>query len=100
MMKKCKVLLLVATLLLFAGSALADEMVSLKAGYQLLSPSGTLAGIASGVGTEIDVERDLDLGDSENLTAEVALQFGDLRLSLNYLPIEFSGTPRRELISW
>lgn len=92
MVTKWKVLLLLATLLLFAGSALADELVSFKVGYQLLSPSGTLAGNVNGVGQQVDVERDLNLDDSQNVTAEVALQWGDSRFSLNYLPIEFSGT--------
>ncbi|WP_428623660.1 hypothetical protein, partial [Sedimenticola sp.] len=72
--------------------AAADEMVSLKLGYQSLTPSGTLAGNSNGVGTEIDVERDTNLSDSEDLTAEVALQFGIARLSLGYLPMEYSGT--------
>jgi len=92
MKKKWQVLLLLVTLLLLAGSALADETISGKLGYQLLSPSGTLAATTNGVGTQVDIERDLKLDDSENVTAEVALQLGNFRLSLNYLPIEFSGT--------
>jgi len=90
--RKWKVLVLLTTLLLFAGSALADELVSLKLGYQLLSPDGTLAGISNGVGTQVDVKRDLNLDDSQDVTAEIALNWGNFRLSLNYLPIEFSGT--------
>ena len=92
MFGKWKVLLLIAALLLPAGSVMADELISLKAGYQLLSPSGTVAGTANGGGTEVNVERDLKLDDSQNVTAEIALNWGDFRLSLNYLPIEFSGT--------
>lgn len=92
MSTKCKVLLLMSTFLLLAGAAWADELVSVKAGYQLLSPSGSVAGTINGVGQQLDVENDLNLDDSENVTAEVALQWGNSRLSFNYLPIEFSGT--------
>jgi len=92
MTPKWKVLLLLASLLLVAGSALGDELFMGKLGYQLLSPSGTLAGNSGSVGTKVDLDKDLNLDNSNNLTAEIALQWGDARLSLNYLPIEFSGT--------
>ena len=92
MQKKCKVLFLLFFLMMLAGSALADELLSLKLGYQLLSPGGTLAGTVNGVGQKVDLERDLDLDNSQNVTAEIALQWGNARLSLNYLPINFSGT--------
>jgi len=87
---RCFVLL--AILALTALPARADEMVSLKAGYQVLSPEGDFAVSGSGlIGTPIDLERDLGYDDSENLTAEAALQLGPFRLSAGYLPIEFSG---------
>lgn len=93
---KCKVTPLLATVLLFlftlSATAFADELLSIKAGYQLLSPEGTIAGISNGVGQEIDVRRDLDLDDSTGFTGEVALNWGKSRLSFNYLPISFSGT--------
>ena len=92
MRTKWKALVLAIPLTLMVGSVQADELVSLKAGYQLLSPSGSLAGTGNGGGQEVDIERDLDLDDSQNLTAEIALQWGDSRFSLNYLPIDFSGT--------
>jgi len=92
MTPKWKVLLLLASLLLVAGSALGDELFMGKLGYQLLSPSGTLAGNSGSVGTKVDLDKDLNLDNSQNLTAEIALQWGDARLSLNYLPINFSGT--------
>ncbi len=92
MFTKCKVTWLVSVLLLLATSAMADELFSAKLGYQLLSPSGEIAGTVNGVSEKLDVEDDLDLGDSENVTAEVAFQWGDSRFSFNYLPIEFSGT--------
>jgi hypothetical protein len=75
-----------------AGAALADEMVSLKVGYQSLSPSGTFAGESGGVETSIDMDDDIDFDDSDDVTAEIALQLGNSRLSFNYLPIRFTGT--------
>lgn len=72
--------------------ATADEMVSAKVGYQVLSPVGTFAVSGSGLsGTSIDLEKDLGFDDSKDVTAEVAFQYKDLRLSAGYLPIKFSG---------
>jgi len=85
-------LIICLLLVLFALPAMADEMVSLKVGYQTLAPSGTIAGNKNGLGTQIDIEKDTNLADSEDLTAEVAFQLGSARLSLGYLPIDFSGT--------
>ncbi len=79
-------------LVMSAGAAPADELLSIKLGYQNLSPSGTVAGRRNNIGTKIDIEKDMDLGESNGLTAEVALQLGRSRLSLGYLPIEYSGT--------
>ena len=76
MLNKCKVLPLLAVFLLLSSSAFADELFSLKGGYQLLSPEGTVAGTVDGVGQEVDLERDLNLDDSENVTAEIALKWG------------------------
>ena len=82
----------VCLLLLFcAAPAFADETVSLKVGYLSLTPSGKLAGNKGSVGAKIDIENDMNLDDSQNVTAEAALQFGNLRLSLGYMPIEYSG---------
>lgn len=92
MFMKCKVSLLLSTLLLLATTTWAGEFISGKAGYQPLTPSGSIAGTINGVGQKLDVEDDLDLDDSENVTAEVAFQWGNSRLSFNYLPIAFSGT--------
>lgn len=76
---------------LFAGSVLADELFSLKAGYQLLQPSGDFAAEVAGVGTRIDVESDLAMNDSQGVVAEAALNWGSFRLSGAYLPIRFDG---------
>ncbi len=82
----------VLLVMVLALPASADEMVSFKLGYQTLAPSGTLAGNQNGVGAQLDVEQDMNLDDSEDVTAEAALQFGAMRLSLGYLPVSYSGT--------
>lgn len=82
-------LLLVA---LAAMPAAADELFSVKAGYQVLSPEGVFAARTQGIGTRVDLEKDLPYDDSESLTAEAALQYGPLRLSAGYMPLKFSGT--------
>lgn len=92
MLKNGKLLVPFLLLCCLCGTAWADELLSVKLGYQLLSPGGSVAGLMNGVGQKLDVDRDLNLDDSENVTAEAVLQWGDARLSLNYLPIEFSGT--------
>ena len=85
-------LAILAILLLSALPALADEMVSVKAGYQVLTPKGDFAVTSSLLPTtKIDLENDLGFDDSKNLTAEIALQLGDWRLAVGYLPIKFSG---------
>ena len=92
MLNKWKVLPLITVFLLLSSAAFADELFSLKGGYQLLSPEGSIAGTIDGVGTALNLEDDLNLDDSENITAEVVLKWGDSQLSFNYLPISFSGT--------
>ena len=92
MLNKWKVLPLLVVFLLFSTAVFADELFSLKGGYQLLSPEGSVAGTVNGVGQQLDLERDLNLDDSENVTAEIALQWGNSHISFNYLPIGFSGT--------
>jgi len=92
-MKKFAPLLIAFSLALFSPlPSWADEMVSLKVGYQTLSPSGNFTGSENGIGTSVDIEDDLDMDDNEDVTAEAALQLGSFRLSAGYLPIKFSGT--------
>ena len=57
----------------------------------MLSPSGDLAAEEDGFGTTIDIEDDLDLDDSENITAELAVSLGDFKLTAGYLPLSFEG---------
>lgn len=91
MFKKWKVLQLIALMVFLSVNVHADELFSFKGGYQVLSPEGSIAGTVDGVGEKIDVEDDLNLDDSEEFTGEFALNWGNSRLSLNYLPIDFSG---------
>lgn len=91
-MKFFTTMFLALCLALTSGIAFADEMVSVKLGYQVMSPSGQFAGEVDGASALIDMEDDLDFGDSEDVTAEIALQLGNSRLSFNYLPLGFSGT--------
>ncbi len=87
-----RVFTVAALLALMVPPVLADETVSLKAGYQVLSPEGTFAVSSSTLaGTPIDLENTLGYDDSKGVTAELAFQFGPVRLSAGYLPIKFSG---------
>ena len=91
-MKNLLVWLVTVTLLLgMAAPLLADELVSVKAGYQLLSPSGSFAGSDGGISISIDLEDDIDFDDSKGATAEIAFHLGDSRLSFSYLPLDLSG---------
>ncbi|MFH7326579.1 hypothetical protein [Desulfurivibrio sp. C05AmB] len=75
-----------------AGAALADERLSLKAGYLMLSPDGTFAASGSNLaGTPIDLKNDLRYDDSKDFFVEGALQHGSVRLTASYTPLEFSG---------
>ena len=89
---KLRVLLFIAGFFLASSQLHADELVSIKAGYQLLTPEGSIAGEIDGIGDKVDLQDDLGLDDSNDFTGEIALQWGNGRLSLNYLPINFSGT--------
>lgn len=87
----CKALSFLAILALTAAPALADELVSFKAGYLTLAPEGEFAVFSNGVGTKIDMDDDLGFDDSQELMAEATLQLGALRLSAGYLPLQFTG---------
>lgn len=78
--------------LLAVQLAHADETVSLKVGFMSLDTRGSFGASAGGLaGTPIDVNSTLHLGRSNGVTAEAALQLGDMRASLNYFPLNFSG---------
>jgi outer membrane protein len=79
-------------ILLLAGSAWADEIVSFKAGYISLTPDGEFAVDGGGIpGTKVDFNDDLNYDDSQKVFAEAAINLGDFRLAAGYLPIKFSG---------
>ncbi|MDT8375227.1 MAG: hypothetical protein RQ867_00660 [Mariprofundaceae bacterium] len=75
-----------------AFSAHADEAVSIKLGYASLAATGSTSATAPGVPGTTLRDSDLNLERSNNVTAEAALQLGDSRLSLSYLPLNFSGS--------
>lgn len=87
-LRLCTAMLLIS---IFAVSAHADEIVSLKVGYASITPSGNLTANLGGIpGTTLNANS-LALDKSNNVTAEVAFQLGDGRLSASYLPLKFSG---------
>ncbi|MDX8394018.1 MAG: hypothetical protein R8K21_05455 [Mariprofundales bacterium] len=78
------------------STANADEMFSAKLGFYNMTASGLLAGslntVAGPLPTKIDVSNDLNLDNSGQIGGEVAINLGDSRLSLEYVPMDFSGT--------
>ena len=75
----------------FANLASADETVAIKVGYMVLSPSGQFAATANNVGTRVDLETDLGLGNSSQPTGEIIVNMGDSALSVGFVPMNFSG---------
>lgn len=92
MLNKAKMFVAICMILLFSSVSQADEIVSLKLGYILLSPDGEIAAEENGIGTVVDLSDDLDLDDSSGITAEAALSLGDWKLSVGYLPLSFEGS--------
>ena len=88
-----KYILLTTTIIcLTLSPALADELFSLKLGFQHLTPDGDFAVSADSLGgTTVNIDDDLELDDSDDFSLEAALQLGSFRLSAAYLPISFSG---------
>jgi outer membrane protein len=74
--------------------AYADELLSVKVGAQLLSPQGSVGGTINSVGGTVDIDSDLGLDDSVEFSGEIAFNLGNSRLSLNLLPMGFSGGGR------
>jgi hypothetical protein len=91
-MKSLKLFIAILFICFEAFSAHADEAVSVKVGYASLNATGNLSATALGVqGTNLS-DTTLGLKRSNNVTAEVALQLGDSRLSVGYLPLKFKGS--------
>lgn len=91
-MKRKMPLLCFAALLCLPLAAQADEMLSLKVGYQNLTPSGQFASREGVVNTVIDLENDFGIDEEAEVVAEAALQLGAFRLSAGYMPLNYSGT--------
>lgn len=91
-MKRKLPLLCFAALLCLPLAAQADEMLSLKVGYQNLTPSGQFASREGVVNTVIDLENDFGIDEEAEVVAEAALQLGAFRLSAGYMPLNYSGT--------
>jgi hypothetical protein len=91
MLRKLPLLCFVLLLALPLGAS-ADEMLSLKVGYQNLTPSGQFASREGLVNTVIDLENDFGIEEEAELVAEAALQLGAFRLSAGYMPLNYSGT--------
>jgi len=90
---RCFVITLVVLVhLLVSVKSYADETVMLKTGYMTLDAKGTFAASAGGIlGSLIDVDSTLNLKRSNGMTVDGAVQLGDMRASLNYFPLDFSG---------
>jgi len=79
----------------FSTIATADEAVSVKVGYMVLSPSGQFGANTGGAFTnaqKIDLKSDLGYKNSKQPTGEIAFQLGDSRLSVGFVPLTFDGT--------
>ena len=83
--------LLALSLGIYSNGAHADETVALKAGYMLMSPSGTFGVTANNLGTNIDMKQDLNFDNSANVTAELTINLGNTGISFAYMPLSFSG---------
>ena len=69
----------------------ADETVSVKVGYASLAATGDVAVTDLGIAGTNLTDSTLGLKRSNNVTAEIAIQLGDGRLSASYLPLKFNG---------
>jgi len=83
---------ILTALLAFSAPALADETIAIKAGYMLLSPSGTYGATVNNIGTRIDTNSDINLGNSVQPTGEITINLGDNLFSFGFIPLNFSGS--------
>lgn len=73
--------------------AYADETIMLKAGYASISSSGQISSSSAGiVGSALNLDNTLAMTKSSNVTLEAAIQLGDSRFGISYMPLKFSGT--------
>ncbi len=90
-----RMLLAIAAAALAVPAAQADEMVSVKLGYQYMTASGKFAGNKGGQQGTLTFGGGNGVAKfkkSTNVSGEVALQLGDWRLSVGYLPIKTSAS--------
>jgi len=80
-----------AFLLGFAPLSQADETVAIKAGFMLLSPSGTFGATVNNIGTRIDLEKDLNFDNSTQPIGEIDVNLGDSLISFGFIPMSFKG---------
>jgi len=83
--------LLTATLA-FSTPSHADETIAIKAGFMLLTASGQFGASVNNVGTNLDMETDLNFGNSIQPTGELTINLGNALFSFGVIPINFSGT--------
>jgi len=89
---KLKLFIAMAALLLgFSTPSQADETIAVKAGYMILSPSGDFGVTVNNIGSRIDLENDLNFGNSSQPIGEINLNLGDSRLSVGFTPLSFTG---------
>jgi len=75
------------------STAQADETIMLKVGYASISSTGQVSSTGAGIaGTLLNLDNTLALQKSNNITLEAAIQLGDSRFSLSYMPLKFKGT--------
>jgi len=73
--------------------AYADETIMLKAGYASIASTGSISSTGAGIaGTVLNLDNTLALKNSNNVTLEAALQLGDSRFAISYMPLQFKGT--------
>ena len=92
LMKQKIVTTLAATMFVCSGLASADEMVAVKVGYMLLTPSGQFASTVNNVGTRVNMETDLGLKNSQQPIGEITVNLGDSAITAGFVPMTFSGS--------
>jgi len=83
--------MLMVTTSFYSSPAQADETIAIKAGFMLLSPSGQFAATVNNVGTNIDMNTDLNFDNSSQATGELTVNLGDSLFYFGFIPINFSG---------
>ncbi|MDX8405651.1 MAG: hypothetical protein R8K50_05805, partial [Mariprofundus sp.] len=88
---KRKLIAVAAAAIAFASVAQADETVAIKAGYLVLTPSGSYSAQVNNIGTSLDIKKDLNLQNSTQAFGEVTINLGDSSFFLGFTPMDYSG---------